>query len=336
MGYWNYYFPPYVSVGEKKAKAKKQLAKLMKKRPDIKPVIIEGRAIANTWWGKSWNSNLERYADYSNRIGRGRSYVRSGAVLDLKILPGKVTSLVQGSESKPYEITIKTESIENKIWKSIKEACLGKLESLGELLEGKFPKALREIFLVKEVGLFPSPKEISFSCSCPDSAYMCKHIAASLYGIGARLDEDPMLFFKMRNVEVNDLITQAVQDKTKNLLEKAGKKSERVIKDSDISKVFGIDLDEMKTETKKVKSVKKNEPPNKLSISKEKESEKSAAIKLSDMIYEIILQKPKGINIAALVKRTAFDEKKIYNVIYRLKKQGRIIETGGKYFVRQL
>lgn len=334
MRYRDNYYPPYVSVGEKKARAKKKLDQLIKNKSDIKPVIIEGRTLASTWWGKSWNLNLERYADYSNRIGRGRSYVRSGAVLDLKLLPGKVTSLVQGSVSKPYEITIKINSINNKIWNNIKEDCLGKLESLGELLEGKFPKALGEVFLAKGEGLFPSPKEINLSCSCPDSAYMCKHIAASLYGIGARLDENPMLFFKLRNVEVNDLVTQAVQSKTKKMLEKANQKSKRAIKDTDISKIFGIELDEMKTETQKVKSTKKNENRNKLSISKEKKPAKSDGITLIDMIYEIILQKPKGINIAALVKKTAFEEKKIYNVIYRLKKQNRIVEIYKKFYLK--
>ena len=330
MGYWGYY-PPYVSVREKKAKAEKKLNQLRKKRPDIKPVVIEGRIIANTWWGKSWNKNLERYADYSNRIGRGRSYVCHGAVLDLKIQPGVVTALVQGSVSKPYEIIIKIESIKSKTWIGIKETCSGKLESLGELLEGKFPKALGEIFLAKELGLFPSPDEIDFSCSCPDSAYMCKHVAASLYGVGARLDEDPMLFFKLRNVEVNDLISQAIQAKTKKMLENAETKSKRAIKDTEISKIFGIDMDEMPVETLKDKPSKKIEKPKKICISKEYKSNKSPEINLIDEIYKEIRQKPKGVKMAALVKKTKLNEKQIYNVIYRLRKQNRVIEKGEKY-----
>lgn len=241
MGYG--WYPRYVSVGEKRAKAVRKLKQLLKKNPGIKPIVIEGSAIARTWWGKSWNVNLERYADYSNRIGRGRSYVRHGAVLNLEINSGEVKSQVQGTASKPYLVVIKIKGISKDIWRDIKVACEGKLDSLSELLMGKFPKALGEIFTVKGKGLFPSPKEIDFSCSCPDWAYMCKHVAATLYGIGARLDEDPSLFFKLRKVKVSDLVTQAVEDKTKKLLKKAKKKSARVIDDSDLASVFGIEIE---------------------------------------------------------------------------------------------
>ncbi|MEA3333406.1 MAG: hypothetical protein U9Q58_07400, partial [Pseudomonadota bacterium] len=192
MSGWGY--PRYVSVAEKKAKAAKKLKQLRKKRPDIKPVVIEGRTLAHTWWGKSWNRNLERYADFSNRIGRGRSYLRHGAVLDLKIESGKVISLVQGSTSRPYEIEITIKPISPALWASIKNQCRGELKSLQDLLAGRFPKGLGEIFFAQGEGLFPVPKEISFDCSCPDWASMCKHVAATLYGVGARFDEDPSLF----------------------------------------------------------------------------------------------------------------------------------------------
>lgn len=242
MGYWEY--PPYVSVAEKKAQAARKREKLMKKNPGLQPVLIGGRTIAHTWWGKSWNQNLERYADYSNRIGRGRSYVRHGAVLDLQISPGEVKTLVQGSMSKPYSIVIKIKSINKDVWKKIKAACGGKLESLQELLMGKFPKALGEVFMEKGAGLFPAPKEIEFNCSCPDWASMCKHVAASLYGIGARMDRDPSVFFKLRKANIDDLVTQAVEDKTKKLLKKAEKKSAKVLDDSGLSELFGIEMEE--------------------------------------------------------------------------------------------
>lgn len=243
MGYGDYY-PPYVSVAEKKRKAQKKLEKLKKQNPKIKPVILEDSKIARTWWGKSWNTNLERYADYSNRIGRGRSYVRHGAVLDLQIDSGVVTALVQGSESRPYKVKIKIKGIRKKIWGEIKKSCQGEFNSLSGLLEGKFPKALAEIFMAKGAGLFPSPKEIEFDCSCPDWAYMCKHVAAALFGIGSRLDEEPDLFFKLRNVNMDDLVSQAIEEKTDTLLKKATDKTSRVMDESDIQSVFGIDLED--------------------------------------------------------------------------------------------
>lgn len=242
MRYWNS-FPEYVTVAEKKAKAAKKLKELSKKNPALKPVALVGNAIARTWWGKAWNKNLEHYADYSNRIGRGRSYIRHGAVLDLQIGCGEVNALVQGSRSKPYSVCIKIATLAEKVCCEIGEACGNKLDSIEELLSGKFPKDLGEIFTAQGKGMFPSPKEIQLACSCPDWATMCKHVAAVLYGIGARLDEDPKLFFTLRKVEMETLIAQTVKGQAKKLKYKAGLKSRRVLEDTDISDVFGIEID---------------------------------------------------------------------------------------------
>ncbi len=277
MSYWG--FPRYVSVGEKQQRSKKKLEQLKKNNKNIAPIIIEGRTLAHTWWGKAWNKNLEGYADYSNRIGRGRSYVRCGSVLDLQISEGEVKSLVQGSESKPYSVVIKIKALEKSVWRKIKGVCKGELDSLQELLVGKFPKALGEIFMAHGNGLFPSPKEIDFDCSCPDWADMCKHVAAALYGVGARLDEDPNLFFALRKIEINDLITETVKDKAKDLLTKAKKKSGRIIEGQDLSSVFGIELDSVSKPAKKAKAktVQKEKTPKvkKSSIETKKASVKS-------------------------------------------------------------
>ena len=224
-------------------KAEKKLAQAEKKQ-DLRPVIIEGSVIARTWWGKAWNRNLESYADYANRIGRGRSYVRCGAVLDLQVSAGKIKALVQGSRAKPYAITITITKLNKNTWNQVASVCEGKQTSLEELLAGKFPKALEETFMRRKTGLFPSPNEIEFECSCPDWASMCKHIAATLYGIGARLDEDPTLFFTLRGVDTADLIKRAVSSTAEDLLKKASQNSSRIIEDADLSAVFGIDLGE--------------------------------------------------------------------------------------------
>ncbi|MBW2568987.1 MAG: hypothetical protein JRE47_06350 [Deltaproteobacteria bacterium] len=344
---WGYY-PRYVSVAEKKAKAAKKLKQLKKKNHNIRPVVIEGSAIAGTWWGKSWNRNLERYADYSNRIGRGRSYVRHGAVLDLQIDAGKVESLVQGTRSKPYSVSIKIKAIDNNIWREIKTSCSGKLDSMQELLAGKFPKALNEIFMAQGKGLFPSPEEIEFSCSCPDWAYMCKHVAATLYGIGVRLDEDPGLFFKLRKVRMEDLITGAVEDNTRKLLEKAKKKTKRVITDSDLANVFDIDMDVpagliKKSDNIAKKSIKKKKAPDHTSkrtkdrSATNKPRKKIAAKKvvfrakakvkvetLSDTVLDVIRRSKKGVTVSVIREKTGLKKKQIQNCIYKAKKQGMI------------
>ncbi|MDH4316880.1 MAG: hypothetical protein OEV64_00690 [Desulfobulbaceae bacterium] len=239
-----YRYPRYVSVAEIKEKAMKKIAQLIKKNPDINPVVTNGNDLAKTWWGQSWNTNLESYADFSNRIGRGRSYVRHGAVLDLQITEGRVEALVQGSSLKPYEVLVTIKKLSRETTEVIKSGCRGKLSSLQDLLGGTFPKELNELFLARGTGLFPIPKEIYFSCNCKDMAVMCKHVAATLYGIGVRFDEDPLLFFKLRSIEVGELVAQAVRERTGDLLSKIEVKSDKIIKGGDLSDLFGIELDD--------------------------------------------------------------------------------------------
>jgi uncharacterized Zn finger protein len=246
-----YGYSEYVTVAQKRAKAEKSLINLKKKNPNVAPIIITGRKLASTWWGKTWNENLEGYADYANRIQRGRSYVRHGAVLDLEITPGNITALVQGSGTKPYKVDIAIAPLPKNTWDGMIKACEGKIDSLQELIEGKFPKALAELFATRGKGLFPAPKEITLRCSCPDWATMCKHVAAVLYGVGARLDEDPGLFFVLRTVNMDELVSKAITQKSETLLQKSGRKSSRVIADDDISAMFGIEIEEKSEKSEK-------------------------------------------------------------------------------------
>lgn len=238
MSYYGY--TPYVSVAEKRAKADKAIAKLRKKNKDLDPVLLEGKSIASTWWGKAWNRNLESYADYDNRLGRGKTYVKNHAVLDLKISRGFVKALVQGTRAKPYEVEIEIDSLKKENWEEIIRLCNHRIESLEKLTEGKFPKELEAIFNDKKYGMFPSPREIHFDCSCPDYAYMCKHVAAVLYGIGARLDREPMLFFELRDVDGQALIKKSVESKLEQMLRNAGKKSSRTIGAKEAKDLFGL------------------------------------------------------------------------------------------------
>ena len=238
MGYYG--FPKYESVTEKKAKAIKALEKLRKKNPEIEPVIIEGRTLARSWWGKAWNLNLESYADYGNRIARGKSYVRNNTVLDLKVSKGKVEAKVQGSRSKPYDVKIRIDTLSSEKWEQVTALCNHRIGSLEQLVEGKFPKELVALFTERKYGMFPSPKEIHFECSCPDWASMCKHVAAVLYGIGARLDLNPMIFFELRGLDGQELVRKSMERKLESMLKNAGKKSKREIAYEDISNIFGL------------------------------------------------------------------------------------------------
>ncbi len=328
MSYWGY--PKYVSVGQKMAKAEKKLKQLRKKMPDIRPVILTGNSLAKTWWAKSWNDNLERYADYDNRIGRGRSYLRHGAVLDLKITPGKVTSLVMGSAANPYEITITIQPVAASHWQSIKKQCQGHLKSLQDLLAGKFPKTLAEIFFTEDQGLFPTPKAIRFHCSCPDSASMCKHVAATMYGIGARFDEDPSLFFTLRGVDTGDLIADALQGSTDELLSKTRKKTTKVIDDADLADLFGIDMDlkpdfsgkEPKVLKEKSTARKTVQPAHTPAAKHKKITEVPQTA--TARVAAIIAAGTAGVTIADLATKTGYPKSKLYGIVHRLKQEGRI------------
>lgn len=238
MGYYG--FSEYVSVQEKKAKANRMIAALKKKNPDIDPIIIEGRTLAKSWWGKAWNKNLENYADYSNRVGRGKSYVRNNCVVDLQISQGNVAALVQGNAKKPYAITVKIDTLNKDMLAEVINLCNNKIGSVEELLEGKFPKDLEALFLKEKYELFPTPDEIHFNCNCPDYAYMCKHVAAVLYGIGAKFDSNPMLFFTLRDIDTSTLVKKSIEHKLENMLKNAGKQSEREIEEQNIFDIFGV------------------------------------------------------------------------------------------------
>lgn len=200
-------FATYVPVAERRYNAEREAAKLGRNGKELSPVALDGHTIARSFWGKAWCANLESYSDYSNRLPRGRTYVRSGAVVDLQIASGKVTAKVSGSSLYSIEITIAAVAKER--WRQVLGSCAGKIDSLVELLQGRLSQSVMATVTGKESGLFPSPKEITLSCSCPDWATMCKHVAATLYGVGNRLDEKPELLFLLRKVDHLELVTQA-------------------------------------------------------------------------------------------------------------------------------
>ena len=232
-----FHWKPYVPVAERRRKAARSLAGMKKTGAAVEPVIIEGRTIASSFWGKSWCSNLERYSDYESRLPRGRSYVRNGSVLDLKIGKGEVTSRVSGSEL--YTIKITIAPVKPAHWSGICHDCAGSIDSVVELLQGRLAKSVMDRVCRQGDGLFPAPGEIKLSCSCPDWATMCKHVAATLYGIGARLDARPELLFVLRGVDKLDLIAKAG---TGMPSAKHGKGSAKVLADDDIGSVFGLDM----------------------------------------------------------------------------------------------
>jgi uncharacterized Zn finger protein len=228
---------PYVSVAERRRRAEKELAKLTKKGRVLAPVTIAGRKIATSFWGVSWCENLERYSDFATRLPRGRSYARNGSVVDLQIAAGEVTALVSGSEL--YTVTITVEALEKTRWDELGRSCAGAIDSLVDLLQGRLSNAIMTRVCDPKTGLFPAPADIDLDCSCPDHATMCKHVAAVLYGIGARLDLEPQLLFTLRRVDEKELIASASQ---RSRLGAKSPPREKILRSDGLAELFGIDL----------------------------------------------------------------------------------------------
>ena len=243
---------PYVPVAQRRAKAAREMNKLRKKGMDIEPIEIQGRNIAHTFWGKAWCKHLERFSDFANRLLRGRTYVRNGSICHLAIKKGKIEAIVSGS--KLYKVDIHITALSSAKWKNVRKQCAGRIGSMLELLQGKLSSQVMGIVTDPVKGLFPQPGDIKLHCDCPDWADMCKHVAAVLYGVGARLDNKPELLFMLRKVDHEALISAELDMQTAT----AGLGKQRRLANQDLSNMFGIDIEDTTSPVKKKKS-----PPRK-------------------------------------------------------------------------
>ncbi len=237
---WYYGWRPYVPVHVRRRRAQAYAAKLAKKeKRELCPVMVDGRQIAHSFWGRAWCDNLERYSDFENRLPRGRTYVRNGSVIDVQIKTGQVHALVSGSEI--YKVKIQIKTLHSRIWERVKSDCANAIGSLIDLLQGRFDEGVMRRLTKPKQGMFPQPEEIKMSCSCPDWAVLCKHVAAVLYGIGARLDHDPELLFTLRGVDHLELIEQAVA--ADSLDRSLGTEVDHTLAANELGEVFGIEID---------------------------------------------------------------------------------------------
>ncbi len=299
MGWYSYdNWRPYVSVSRRRRQAAQKITRMKKAGREVLPVEIAGRKIAATFWGDAWCRNLESYTDYSNRLPRGRTYVRNGSVIDLQIEVGRVRALVSGGEI--YEVGIKIKPLAKQRWTGIKGKCTGQIDSLVELLQGSISKGVMEIVTRKGEGLFPSPREISLSCSCPDWATMCKHVAATLYGVGARLDHAPELLFTLRGVDPVEMVEAAVDQPSPGGKSRRG----RVLESDELSSVFGIDIDEASAEGVSAPT-RRGQRTDKRSTAVKKSAAKKSSVK-EKVATKKAATKKKGTTTRKAVAKRAF------------------------------
>lgn len=268
----------YVPVAERRRNADRLALEQTEDGRELQPVEIEGRGrqIARTFWGGSWCTNLERYSDFANRLPRGRTYARNGSVIDLQVGPGTVTALVSGSQIYTVEIAVKP--LAKARWRKLRTDCAGGIDSLVELLQGRFSDGVMDVLCRPGTGMFPEPDQLSLDCSCPDWAVMCKHVAAVLYGIGARLDVEPELLFALRQVDHTELISArdgAVVAATAG--DDAGE-----LAGEDLGALFGIELAEPgppADDTPRVSKTEAAEPRRKKRPTKKTRPQKTGAKK---------------------------------------------------------
>ncbi len=229
---------PYVPVAMQRANTAREIKELRKKGMDIEPIEIQSRKIAHTFWGEAWCKHLEQFSDFANRLPRGRTYVRNGSVCHLAIKKGRVEAIVSGSDL--YHVAIHIAPLAPTKWKNIRKQCAGRIGSMLELLQGQLSSQVMKIVTDPATGLFPRPRDIKLHCDCPDWAVMCKHVAAVLYGVGARLDEKPELLFMLRKVDHEDLIAAGLDMQAAT----RGKGKRRRLVNRDLSSLFGVDIED--------------------------------------------------------------------------------------------
>lgn len=235
MSFWNDW-APRKSVAQRRAESARKIQDAARRGTPMSPVVLDGRTIAQTFWGKAWCDNLERYQDYAYRLDRGRSYLRSGSVIDLKIAPGKVLASVSGSSL--YKVSIQIDAVKPEAWRAIRRDCAGGIGSRLDLLAGRLSEPVMTRLCADRTGMFPAPSSIQFTCSCPDYAIMCKHVAATMYGVGARLDHTPELLFTLRRVSAQELLASALSELP------AKPSSGRVLAASGLAALFDLELAE--------------------------------------------------------------------------------------------
>jgi uncharacterized Zn finger protein len=201
----------YVDRDREMAKVDREIEKRRKKGESLRvEVPSQGRNLSNTFWGQAWNRNLMAYSDYESRMPRGRTYFRSGKVMNLEVQGGLITAVVAGTQI--YDVKVKVSPLEEERWALLKQKCQGRIGSMVELLAGELSDDVMREVTSLEHGLFPAPGELKLICTCPDAAGLCKHLAATLYAVGSRFDSKPSLLFTLRCVDPQELFaTNAVE-----------------------------------------------------------------------------------------------------------------------------
>lgn len=203
---------------------------------DVDPVreIRFTNEVARSFWGRTWCANLEDRGASRHKLARGRTYVRCGAVVNLRILEGRAFARVIGTGL--YTVAVRVEPVSPRRRTAIRDRCARRVDSVAALLRPDPPAAVREIVAHRETGLFPAPAEMTVRCDCYPGRGICVHEAAAMYGIGARLDRSPEDLFRLRGFDPDALTERAVEETAPPGGEGLG--------GDDLSAIFGVNVED--------------------------------------------------------------------------------------------
>lgn len=223
------------------AKLEKKIARRRQEGEPLQSLLPNAkRDLCTTFWGQAWNRHLVAHAQYQGAMSPARTALRRGQVMDLQITPGEARSVVAHHDL--WEVHIHIKPLDEETWSELKTACAGKIGSLLELLDGKLSDEVMREVTHTEHGLFPSPGEIRCRCTCEDESDLCRHSAATLYGVGVKLDESPALLFELRQVNPAELSAAVTSSMGEWDLPDFAINAEDLPM-GDLSALFGIDLE---------------------------------------------------------------------------------------------
>lgn len=193
-----------MKAAELEALARQQLAALKAAGEELSPVVGTSRKLAAHFWGSAWMKHLALCESGGWSLAPGRSLLRHGCVLDLRLDQGCIRARVM--EERLHEVTVNIDPLDGERLEELRAMCSGRIASLVPLLEGALDDALLATLCDPETGLLPDPGAWHMSCTCPDWSEPCPHAAAAIYAAGILIDAEPTLLFRLRQLEPRDLL----------------------------------------------------------------------------------------------------------------------------------
>lgn len=225
-------YTPRMPVARLATLAAERLRELQSNGAELCPVVNKSRKLATNYWGAAWMRHLARCEAGGLNLAPGRSLLRHGSVLDLRLSQGKIAALVSADEL--YEVELSITPLDDERLEHLKKACYGNIASCVALLEGKVDADVLNMLCADETGVLPEPADWHMYCSCTDWSEPCAHAAAAVYAAGCLIDAEPGLLFTLRGIDVSALLP------SEQPLQLA---SDASFDAAALSATFGIDID---------------------------------------------------------------------------------------------